>query len=421
MRSPAPITTRRAAAQLTAIACMACICPTAVLAGAWYTEAELSIQTRIHPEDGPRSEQEHTDNSLGVLAEFYWESDDRNHSFTFTPWARQAVEAESRSHWDIRELQWTGVFGDWELRAGISKVYWGRTEIFPLVDVINQLNLLENFDGEDRLGQPMLRAAYRTGPGYLIGFVLPGFREQRFPGQEARLSPPLAVRDSDPVYESTDEDSHVDWAVRYAGYVGSLDFGIAHFQGTNRQPLLIPDNPMMPTALVPAYGQMEQTSIDAQYTAGGWLYKLEALYRDSGVPQFPADGLQWGDEQFYAATGGLEYTSYGIASTSADLGMVVEYLWDERGEAANTAFQNDLFLGGRLAFNDVLGTAILSGVVVDLDNDTRFFNLEASGRFNGQTSWSLQTRVFSNVSAEDQLFSAIQNDDYLELNITRYF
>jgi hypothetical protein len=178
---------------------------------------------------------------------------------------------------------------------------------------------------------------------------------------------------------------------------------------------------MMPTALVPAYGQMEQTSVDAQYTAGGWLYKLEALYRDSGIPQFPADSLQWGDEQFYAATGGLEYTLYGVSNTAADLGVVVEYLWDERGGDANTAFQNDLFLGGRLALNDVLGTALLTGVVVDLDNDTRFFNLEASGRFNGQTSWSLQTRVFSNVSPDDQLFAAIRNDDHLELNITRYF
>ena len=45
------------------------------------------------------------------------------------------------------------------MRLGLRKVYWGVTESQHLVDVINQTEGVENLDGEDKLGQPMLNLA----------------------------------------------------------------------------------------------------------------------------------------------------------------------------------------------------------------------------------------------------------------------
>ena len=54
---------------------------------------------------------------------------------------------ENRTHGDIRELSWTGVTDDWEILAGVSKVFWGVAETQHLVDIVNQTDQVENVDG----------------------------------------------------------------------------------------------------------------------------------------------------------------------------------------------------------------------------------------------------------------------------------
>lgn len=388
-------------------------------------EAEIALQSRWHPQSKSRPNQKDTDNSLSGLFELYWESEDRNHSLTVSPFARVAAEADSRSHMDIRELYWNGVFEEVEIRFGVSKVFWGKTEIQHLVDVINQDDNLENLDGEDKLGQPMLRLSYRVPQGEIIGFVLPYFRERAFVDTDVRLSLPLPISDKKPLYESHDEEKHVDWALRWQGYWGNLDFGLAHFSGTARDPQFMPQasgaESSAPTEIVPVYPLMEQSSLDAQLTVGGWLIKAEALYRDTAVLRATNDGTGFFNNHFSAATAGFEYTLYGLFESSADLGLLAEYLWDERGEEADTLFQNDLFLGGRLALNDIAGTAILAGAAVDLDTSSAFLNIEASTRIDGDTSIGIQARMFSNVDPSDAILYPIRNDDYLEIEITRFF
>ncbi len=382
---------------------------------------EAALQTRWHPQQQSRPSQTSNDNSVAALAEVYWESENRNHSISFSPFGRFALEADARTHADVRELYWNGVFRHLEVRAGISKVFWGKTEILHLVDVINQDDNLENLDGEDKLGQPMLRLSYRVPNGELVGFVLPYFRERAFLEPADRLSAPLKVDTDGAIYESADEETHLDWALRWQGYVGNLDFGLAHFSGTARDPQLVLNDTTAPTRLLPVYPLLKQTSIDAQLTLGSWLLKLEALVRDTATLQPAAGGAAFVDTQYSAATGGFEYTLYGLFDTAADLGLLAEYLWDERGVEADTAFQNDLFLGGRLALNDMAGTALLGGVVMDLDTDSLFLNLEASARLDSNTAIGVQARLFSNIPPEDPAFYSIRNDDYIELEITRYF
>jgi len=69
---------------------------------------------------------------------------------------------------------------------------------------------------------------------------------------------------------------------------------------------------------------------------------------------------------------------------------LAEYSWDERGLDATSLLQNDVFLGARLAFNDISESALLLGFSNDLDNtDSRTIFLEGSTRINQ----SLTTQV----------------------------
>ena len=211
------------------------------------------------------------------------------------------------------------------------------------------------------------------------------------------------------------------------GYAGALDYGIAWFKGTARNPQLIgggfvdtPQGPR-PTELLPFYGQLQQISLDAQYTVGSWLFKLEAAQREQGVLVQAAGQMPMLLEVDYAtATGGFEYTQYGLFDTALDAGYLIEYLWDERNARSDNGFQNDLFLATRIAANDEHDSALLGGVVIDLDKGSRFFSVEASRRLSGSSKISIEARLFNDIAADDRVLLPIARDDYLQVEYTHY-
>ncbi|MFT7515521.1 MAG: hypothetical protein ACI9QL_004754 [Candidatus Omnitrophota bacterium] len=264
------------------------------------------------------------------------------------------------------------------MKAGVGKVFWGVTESAHLVDIINQTDGVEDLDGEDKLGQPMLHLSLFPRAGTLELFVLPGFRERTFAGVDGRLRPGLVVNAADPLYESSAEDEHVDGAIRWSQILGDFDLGLSYFYGTSREPILTQN--IHAVELVPYYPIIHQAGLDLQFTRGGWLWKLETIYQDSEL------------DAFLALAGGFEFSFVGVFGSAADVGVIAEVLHDER--QAPTAFEDDLFLGTRLALNDVQSTELLAGVIQDLDEDTRFFNLEASRRLGDRYKLSIQARYF---------------------------
>ncbi len=389
-----------------------------------YTlEAELSAEARWFPQQARDPRQGDGGLSLAFQPEFYGEWRQGETVIQFTPFMRYDSMDSERSHLDVRELYAQFLWNRLELRAGISRVFWGKTELLHLVDVINQDDGVENLDGEDKLGQPMVRLNWSSRWGMLQAYLLPLFRERNFAGTDGRLRAPLYVDQDHPFYESSKLDEHVDYALRFQGYYGPLDYGVAFFDGTNRDPQLVPElqSDLSTVHLVPFYAQMQQFSLDAQLTLEGWLLKLEALQRNTARVQV-GQNFQYllRDDDYWAATGGFEYTFYGLYDSAMDLGLLVEYMVDERGDDSDQIFQNDVFVGGRLAANDVHDSALLGGLVVDLDNDGLFFNLEASRRLDGSSKLSVEVRAFINIDAEDPLW-AVSRDDLLQVEYTRYF
>ena len=87
--------------------------------------------------------------------------------------ARYDNQDDERSHVDLREAYW-GYDGDsWDVNAGFSKVFWGVAESRHLVDVINQTDLVEDLDQEDKLGQPMVNVNLQRDYGRFELYVMP--------------------------------------------------------------------------------------------------------------------------------------------------------------------------------------------------------------------------------------------------------
>lgn len=378
-------------------------------AAEWDISGDIGAELRMFVQSPRLPEQARATGSIAFKPEFYRTWDDGTHSFLFEPFARLDQKDERRTHVDVRELSYIYAAQAWEARVGIRKLFWGVAESNHLVDVINQVDLVENLDLEDRLGQPMVNLALIRDWGTVDLFVLPGFRERTFPGREGRLQFPLRVDTSAAEYESSAEQTHVDYAVRYAHYFGVFDVGLYHFWGTSRDPRFqVERTASGEPVLAPVYEIIHQTATDVQATVGNWLLKLEALRR------------QGQGETYVAAVGGFEYTFVGFLGTNADLGVLGEYHFDERGKRAPVPFNDDVFVGARLALNDAADTAVLGGIVSDMNGGGHFVNFEASRRFGEFWKVEMELRLLLDVDNADPLWS-FNRDDYLQIEILRFF
>ena len=93
---------------------------------------------------------------------------------------------------------------------------------------------------------------------------------------------------------------------------------------------------------------------------------------------------------------------------------------DGRFADSGLPFQDDVFIGSRIALNDVQDTQILIGAITDLHSDATFFNLEASRRLASDWKISIKARAFTGVPDND-LLASFRKDDYAQIELTRYF
>ncbi|MES9926699.1 MAG: hypothetical protein ABW158_01160, partial [Candidatus Thiodiazotropha sp. 6PDIVS] len=198
-----------------------CLIPSLLQAGEWSGFVEL--QGRYFPQQAVDSEQSDQLVSLAFQPEYYQRWDSGNQSLLFVPFLRWDSKDSERTHGDLRELIWTYAGKGWEAQAGVGRVFWGVTEALHLVDVINQTDLVENPDGEQKLGQPLLKVSLERDWGILDLYALVGFRERTFPGENGRLRTHPHVNQDDAEYESDREDQHLDYALRWSHYIGDWD------------------------------------------------------------------------------------------------------------------------------------------------------------------------------------------------------
>lgn len=368
------------------------------------------IEQRYFYQDALYPQQERGNLSVYFEPQFYNSFNDGDDSISFKGYIRFDQQDSARTHGDIREFKWTHSGNEWEFQAGIGKVFWGQTESLHLVDVINQTDAVEAIDGEDKLGQPMLTFSLFKDWGNTTFFVLPYFRERTFSGIDGRFRPPIPVDTDKPVYESEDEEKNLDWAIRWKHSMGDWDIGLSYFDGTSREPdLLFTTNEMSEPSLRPFYPQMQQVGIDLLTFAGGWTLKFEGIHRSTI------------NEDFTAFVGGFEYTFVGLFDSVYDINLLMEYQYDERGEAINVIAQNDLMVGSRLVLNDIDGTQILFGLVQDLDySNVRSGFVEASSRINDHWKWRVDAWLFSSDEPIEPSY-LLRRDDYVQLSLEYYF
>lgn len=395
-----------------ASAALAALAATAA-ADDWETSAELELSARGFLQEATDPRQDRFAADVYASADAFRDWDGGRQRVAVSVNARADSDDGERSRFDVQELYWRYQWPRAEFAVGVDRVFWGVTEALHLVDIVNQTDLAASPDTEDKLGQPMLRLTLRPRWGTIDAYVLPRFRERRFPGTGGRLRGPVEIVADAATFESSDARSHVDYALRYSHYLGPVEFALSHFTGTARTPAFTLLAPAPVPRIAPFYFLTDQTGLELTWVAGNWLWKLEAVSSRDPV------------QRYTAATGGFEYSWTGIAG-NADLGLIAEYQYDSRSPDEVLAFDNaglfndDLVLGARLGLNDFAGSELLVLATRDRDNGGRVVSLEASRRLGARWRLALEGRHFS-PGDEADLLSVLAREDYWQLSLTRYF
>ena len=378
----------------------------------------LSAEARWFPEGPAHRGQLPRSNSL-VVSPSVHVGGDASGSFSFTPFYRLDGDDPERSHGDLREayvaLWGGGTAGQWELRIGVDRVFWGIAESNHLIDIVNQTDLVEHPDEKAKLGQPMARFVYSWDWGGIELLALPIHRQRTFAGGSGRLRPPIVVDPRLATYESGAEERHLDMAARYSVTFGPLDAGLSVFRGTSREPFLTPVvDERRSTVLAPHYRQIRQVALDLQVTLGAWLLKLETLERDRALNRV-------GEEEDYRAlVVGGEYQLPSLLGAPVDASVVAEWHYDDRGQNATTRYQHDLFVAMRVGLNDFAGTELTVGALVGTDHASRLFTAKLSRRAADRWRVHLEAVALDRLDAMD-VFYDLRRDSFIEFGLTYSF
>jgi hypothetical protein len=375
------------------------------------TNFMIGAELRWFPDEPKWSGQDdkHFYPSIFGQAEFSYTWDTRN-EINLIGFGRLDIYDWRRTHFDAREAYYRYNATSWELLVGAHRVFWGTAESRHLVNIINQVDQVEDIDGDEYLGQPMVNLAFKGDWGRVDLFAMTFFRERTFNSSDARLRGPLPIKDIyDPKYESDWGEWNVDLAARYQNSFGPVDLGVSIFHGTSREPILRPAfNFSDGLHLRPYYETMTQAGLDVAWAIGSLVLKGEAIYRfNQGSP-------------FFATVFGGEYT-INNAFGGVDLGLLAEFNWDDRKQSKNapTIYDEDIFGGVRLTFNDTADSRVLFGALYDVKDGSTYFYVEASRRLFDNWRIELEARYFT--GKEDDVLQAIDADSYAQLRIMRYF
>ena len=361
---------------------------------------ELSFEPRYFTDKtlNPNSENYRNNLSVSMNSELLYEN--KTSKVFLQAFARVDNQDSGRTHVDLRESYYQYLSESFDVTLGVGKDFWGVTESSHLVDVINQVDALEDIDGEHKLGQPMVRLNLFNEWGDISFFLLPYFREKQFSNK--RLAYPLPVN-KEASYEDSSKD-YLDHAVRYQKYFGNLDIGLSYFRGKNREPILI----NMKDHIQPKYFLVSRSGLELQYTSNSWLLKLESLVQKRK------------SEVFFSSIAGFEYTIYGLLS-SHDWGILCEYQYAEKtNQLPANLSDDDVFLGMRYSLNNSQDTMILLGTVFDRQDETLVSTFEFETRLPNNIKLELKGRFFSNVHQENVIYP-LRHDDFINFKLTTYF
>ncbi|NVK43535.1 MAG: hypothetical protein HWE39_20000 [Oceanospirillaceae bacterium] len=368
----------------------------------------LALDVAAYPDEPLFEDQNDSVLQSSLSASIDWTARlSRDVRFDLSARGRVSADTEDRLFGDIKEGLLRFRVADTDFKAGVVQENWSVLEAWNPVDIVNQRDLVEDYQGDAKLGQPGVTATTVYNDWVLSAFVLPYSRERRIAEGEDRLrNLPAPVQDA--VFE--DGQGRSSLALRGQYRLGDFDLALSYFRGHAREPIYRPiiDREGL-SGFDEVYESISQTGVELLYVIGDSVLKGEVIYRSADSDEFAAAGI------------GSETTFNQLTNGFDSITLYLEGYYDGRNDrAALTPFQRDVYVGARYNRNDVYDSLVDVRVTHDLEFHSNLVDIRASRRFGKQQTLELQLLAPLSVD-NDRALQGYENDQRAKLSWAWYF
>ncbi|MFT7681744.1 MAG: hypothetical protein ACI935_001212 [Moritella dasanensis] len=337
------------------------------------------------------------DSSLFLKIEAELEADYNQIEFRGKLFSSLDQHDDKRNYLDVRQSALSYRVNEVTLSGGVNTFFWGVSETINILNTLNQIDFRESIDGKAKMGQTFVALDYEQNSNTTQILYLPDFRAIDYPD---RPSPSIKINDA-AFFESGADNG--DFAIRSNWALDETEFSIAYFNGTRRDPLLLPTANF--TSLTPYYIKTEYFAFDGIVFIHDVTLKAEVKVGEEL------------NERYYAHNIGVEYSYYPDSDIIQNIVWVAEHLLDDRKEQAETIGQNDIFFGAKVDAGELNEFNIRAILGIDLDNQSKYVDLSLAYRINDHLNINFKSNQFVDISGEDSRLALIKDEDFTEVNL----
>ncbi len=368
---------------------------------------EISFSYLHHWESRPSLPSNQTD--MSVIPRFVV---DGSHDITWViePALRARGDSSDTIEFDFYKSQLRTYTDNVDITAGYDVVFWGSSEGAQILDILNQRDLGADFDGDVKLGQPLLSLNRSIGDGLATLYYLPYTPKRRFRDNSERLTAGFDINENSAQWHDHQDAYYPGFAGRYALSADSMDVALIGFHGVNRSPAFVPQAGQFS----PVYRVATQVGMDMQWVSEDLLAKLELL-NVSDAPTIDGDfdtATQW--------VVSAEYSFYSVFDSIADVRVIAEYSDNSLGERLLSLYQHDLLMAVHTSFNNADSTSLSVSWLHDLDSDSNLIDISLTHRLNDNIELEASLYEFSSLASRD-FFFGLEPDSFGEITLTYYF
>ncbi len=405
----------------------------------WAGQGEIGFEYRRFESD---DNIQNADTGVAILSrvESSFEQDAYRH--VFRALGRVDQKDSDRSQVIIEDGYFSMLAGpekNWKLLAGYKLFNWTATEAFHPADQINSRNYDSDVESLEKKGELTIEIERSLESGSFALYFFPKFEAPVFPGDRSRLG---FGADLERVIfvDGGDATTNQNWGIQFGGRFSytildaDLSFHFLHHMdrsfpviGTHRYAIV--GTTAVPTAFptTPYYYRSNQIGMTAVLPVESFIFKLEAASRtfDNDLLIYTTRGLRRPEDNTEVALG-LEWSLAHESGSETYLYIEGQTMFgpEQNRIEEMSLFQNDLFIGLRFAFNDLMGKEIFVSTILDYDRKHEYlFNLNYSQRLSD--IWKIKTglRYYdapkkTNIPTGLELYDG---DSYAYITLTRFF
>ncbi|OIQ16715.1 MAG: hypothetical protein BM556_13710 [Bacteriovorax sp. MedPE-SWde] len=319
------------------------------------------------------------------------------------------------------------------------KIYnWSKMEAFHPTDVINARLLDSDIENFDKKGEFSIVFDNEMEFGNLKIYAFPFYEESFFPSADSRISDGVKPSRVKRVTKDGISDSQTTWqyGISLEKQIGELDFllfGLKHID--RNRPIVgynsftsVPLVGNIPTGELAAfYFDVLDLGLASTYFLEDHAFKMEVLNSSFDIEE---------GQVFLTGSGLRKVVDY----TTVSIGHEYPYTWNNGwdstffteyqtvlGVDSETAqelslFQNDLFVGHRIALNDAFSKEFVIGFFYDLQRKNEWLiNIGYDQRLNDFWKFHVGYRGFNHGEDDKLGVYLLEGDDEVSFKLSRFF